>query len=360
MWQSLQIHFLLHSAITTEDLQALKNICPEAAIFTSINTAADSDTDTASESGCELPEPLTAMFDPSARDLSTADLQEKCKKIYEKMRGQCTTDRLEHLQDVTKEQAKCTTWGLHRVGRVTGSNFHRIIKCKDSSADSVMKLIMQYDATDLTVPAVMWGKQMEDTARKNYETEMKKIHMNFNVKAVGLTVRADEPYLAASPDGVLSCDCCGTGLLEIKCPYKYREGLEGSETDASFCLDGNYDLRPTHPYYSQIQLQMYVSQMDMCDFMVWTKTSSIICRLRRDEPFLQETLPKAESFFMDHLLPELVCRCKDPDLAEEIKCLYCKKPSFGKMIKCTDCCQNFHYPCVNITRYSKKWKCGCK
>ena len=223
-----------------------------------------------------------------------------------------------------------------------------------------MKLIMQYDATDLTVPAVMWGKQMEDTARTNYETEMKKIHMNFNVKAVGLTVRADEPYLAASPDGVFSCDCCGTGLLEIKCPYKYREGLEGSETDASFCLDGNYDLRPTHPYYSQIQLQMYVSQMDMCDFMVWTKTSSIICRLRRDEPFLQETLPKAESFFMDHLLPELVCRCKDPDLAEEIKCLYCKKPSFGKMIKCTDCCQHFHYPCVNITRYSKKSKCGCK
>ena len=116
------------------------------------------------------------MFDPSARDLSTADLQEKCKKIYEKMRGQCTTDRLEHLQDVTKEQAKCTTWGLHRVGRVTGSNFHRIIKCKDSSADSVMKLIMQYDATDLTVPAVMWGKQMEDTARKNYETNEENTH----------------------------------------------------------------------------------------------------------------------------------------------------------------------------------------
>ncbi|CAL8384300.1 unnamed protein product [Arctogadus glacialis] len=76
---------VLSTAITTEDLQAHKNICPEAAIFTSINTAADSDTDTASESGCELPEPLTAMFDPSARDLSTADLQEKCKKIYEKM-----------------------------------------------------------------------------------------------------------------------------------------------------------------------------------------------------------------------------------------------------------------------------------
>lgn len=79
------IHFLLHTAITMEDLQALKNICPDAALFTSINTAADSDT--ASESGSELPEPLTAMYDPSARDLSSADLQEKCKTSYGRMRG---------------------------------------------------------------------------------------------------------------------------------------------------------------------------------------------------------------------------------------------------------------------------------
>ncbi len=129
--------------------------------------------------------------------------------------------------------------------------------------------------------------------------------MNFNLKAVGLTVKADEPFLAASPDGVFSCGCCGTGVLEIKCPYKYKEGLEGSESDPSFCLDETYDLRPTHPYYTQIQLQMYVCQMDICDFMVWTKTSSIICRLGRDEPFLQETLLKAEVFFTDHLIPEL-------------------------------------------------------
>lgn len=88
---------------------------------------------------------------------------------------------------------------------------------------------MQYDANELTVPAVMWGRQMEDTARQCYVTEMRKTHTNFNLKAVGLTVKADKPYLAASPDGVFSCDCCGTGVLEIKCPYKYREGLQGSE-----------------------------------------------------------------------------------------------------------------------------------
>ena len=25
--------------------------------------------------------------------------------------------------------------------------------------------------------------------------------------------------LLASPDGLLMCDCCGLGVLEIKCPY---------------------------------------------------------------------------------------------------------------------------------------------
>ena len=26
----------------------------------------------------------------------------------------------------------------------------------------------------------------------------------------------------ATPDGVTECECCGAGLTEIKCPYKYR------------------------------------------------------------------------------------------------------------------------------------------
>lgn len=187
----------------------------------------DSDTDTASETEYELPEPLTAMYDPSAKDLSPADLKVKCEVSFDKMRGRCTITKLEHLQDVTKDQAKCTTWNIYRVGRITGSTFNRVVRCKQSSVESVVKHVMQYDTKELTVPAVMWGRQMEDTARQCYETEMRKTRTNVNLKAVGLTVKADKPYLAASPDGVFSCDCCGTGLLEIKCPYKYREGLTG-------------------------------------------------------------------------------------------------------------------------------------
>ena len=332
-------------------------------MFSSIDTTVGSDTDTASETGeSELPEPLTAMYDPYAKDLSPADLKEMCKTSYEKMRWQCTTNRLDDLQDVTKDQAECKTWNIHRVGRVTGSTFHRVVHCKESSVQSVVKDLMQYQSTDLSfVPAITWGRKMEDTARQTYVTEMSKIHANFKIKSVGLTVKADEPHLAASPDGIFSCDCCGKGVLEIKCPFKYRDGLEGCESDTSFCLNENYDLRPSHPYYAQIQLEMYVCQMDMCDFMVWTKTGSVICRLQRDEAFLQQSIPRAEVFFKEHLLPELLCRREDPKLAENTLCLHCKRPSFGKMIKCTKCSQHFHYECVNLTRKPKEWKCGsCK
>lgn len=51
-----------------------------------------------------------------------------------------------------------------------------------------------------------------------------------------------QPYLAASPDGEFSCGCHGTGVLEIKYPYEYKEGLEGSESEASFCLEEKYVL----------------------------------------------------------------------------------------------------------------------
>ena len=34
----------------------------------------------------------------------------------------------------------------------------------------------------------------------------------------GLVINPKYPYIGASPDGVVSCMCCGDGLLKIKCP----------------------------------------------------------------------------------------------------------------------------------------------
>ena len=77
---------------------------------------------------------------------------------------------------------------------------------------------MQYNPS---IPALKWGRDHEEEAKKAYLRHMKD-HGNFHLKPSGLIINASYPFLGASPDGTTYCICCGDGLLEIKCTYKYR------------------------------------------------------------------------------------------------------------------------------------------
>ncbi len=138
---------------------------------------------------------------------------------------------------------------------------------------------MQYNHTPLNVPSVFWGKSMEETARQAYTDLMVKNHQDFSVSSCGLVVRPSEPHLGSSPDDMVRCTCCGKGLVEIKCPYKYRDGLQGSAEDRQFCLDKYFNLKNSHPYYYQTQLHVFVSDVSYCDFVLWTRNEVIVQRI---------------------------------------------------------------------------------
>ena len=78
--------------------------------------------------------------------------------------------------------------------------------------------------------------------------------------------------MGASPDGIISCTCCGKGTLEIKCPYCHRgeSVTDAAYEDHKFCLqlnsDGSLHLDHTHAYYYQVQTQLFVSDVEYCDF----------------------------------------------------------------------------------------------
>lgn len=323
----------------------------------------DSETDTASECELvedlpeELPEPLSAMYDPTLGQQNPVGIAEKCEEAYLNMKRNIHPDQCERLEAKTKQQAKSQDWHTHREGRITSTTFYSVCTGNgDHLSETTLKKIMHYDDTNIQVPTVVWGRQQEEMARECYAKEVNKIHKNAKVSLSGFAIRPDEPHLGASPDAKVVCDCCGEGVVEIKSPYKYREGLLDVTDD--FCLDQNYDLKKTHPYYYQVQLHIHVCNVKYCDFIVWTIPEMIVNRITRDEELLQKALPIAKQCYFSCILPELLTRSQDPALKPPVSCNTCKKPEFGKMIKCVMCKHSFHYDCVQVKRRLKNWHCS--
>jgi hypothetical protein len=354
--------FLYFVAITDEGIQELNGFMPQAAVLTSFDAAACSDTDTASETGEDLPEPLTALYDPNARKLSEVDLLRKCSSTFDNFNKLASVDQLDSLEAVTKEQSKCQAWHVHRMGRITSTICHRIATMREDTCPSeTVAAAMHYKDKDLNTAATRWGVKNEANGRDFYKQVMRKHHDDFQVKLSGLVIRRDALHLGASPDGIVSCSCCGSGVLEIKCPHKYQYGFEGALGDRNFCLDENFELKRKHRYFFQIQHQMYVCDVQYCDFVVWTESAVSISRVTRDDSLLERLLPKMQSFFLQYILPEIITRRNDPQIKDSVTCYICDRPEFGKMIKCANCENDFHYECVHINRKCKGWMCAtCK
>ena len=83
-------------------------------------------------------------------------------------------------------------------------------------------------------------KEAKDFLRIYLETA----HTNCVVKDCGLFLNIDHPFLGASPDSLMNCDCCNNDyVIEVKCPYKCvsENIIDVVHTDRNFCMEMNAD-----------------------------------------------------------------------------------------------------------------------
>lgn len=255
------------NSVATERLKELKKIAPKAAVFSSIaesDEGTDSDgTDTADEDEQNsVPEPLTSLFQPAAINDTKEELENRKMKLYYLYERSYCQSQYYNLCQITRVQILSKTWQLHRAGRITAS-----IAKQAFNADSIndrgypktfMTSIMQY-GDEVDVPATIYGKAMEPVARKSFIDYAENHHDGFIAKDTGLHVLKDKPFLGASPDGLIECACHGKGVLEIKCPYKYKNGLDGWSPDESFPVSPDGVMRRKHAYFFQVQHQMLIT-----------------------------------------------------------------------------------------------------
>lgn len=90
-------------------------------------------------------------------------------------------------------------------------------------------------------PATYWGQRYEQIATQIYERKY-----NRNIVEFGLLTHDTLQWLAASPDGISEDGI----MLEIKCPY--RRKITGI---------------PPLYYYQQVQIQLEVADLEVCDFL---------------------------------------------------------------------------------------------
>ena len=101
--------------------------------------------------------------------------------------------------------------------------------------------------------ATSWGCEHEKEAQEAYVVKATKSHIGFKLSPSGLMIHLPYPHLAATPDGVIRCDCCGPGVVEIKCPYHCKfKTIKDACVEKSFCLEernGELLLKKSHSYY---------------------------------------------------------------------------------------------------------------
>jgi len=244
---------------------------------------------------CTLTSPACdEKFDNFVEQLSSKHDQKACDEIETKTRG----------------KGKNSNWIDARKGRITSSNFGLVCKKKsDTTPEATLKTVMGY--REFKTPATEWGKSHEPAARRIYIREIKSTHNDVHVAIPGLVVNPELPYLGSSPDGFVTCEHCSDkeGLLEIKCPYKYRNmSPTDAAKDSKFCskvVDGKLKLKVDHNYYYQVQGQLGISKRIWCDFYIWTLQGTSVQRIYFNESFWSDMLKKLKEFYRQFVVPEL-------------------------------------------------------
>ena len=305
------------------------------------------------------------------------DLPELLSVAESFLHDRVTPQMVDNLTQLTHGQSKSRIWYRYKTGRITASRFRQVLHTDPNQPSlSLLKGICYPESYKFSTQATSWGCEHEKDAIEVYKAQMTS-HAGLRISSSGFFVSTEHHFLGASPDALIECECCGAGVVEVKCPLCAEKSSieEATEKVRNFCLEKSshdiFQLKHDHPYYFQCQLQMYVTQRGYCDFVVWTSDTLHVERITPDNVLIESALPVTQKFFKHCILPELLGKWYtrsdkhpvNPPVPEEDdgSWCYCKSNKGGNMIACdSELCpiQWLHQECVGISVVpNDKWLC---
>jgi hypothetical protein len=342
-----------------------------------------------------------------------------CTSFEEKLAALSVTDvDITALCEATVSQRDSDVWVQQRVGRITATNCHAVFtrmatvaNKPDVNCNRLVNEVLGLTKKCQTA-AMKHGIAMEPHAARQYSAVMKMKHAKFRTYKAGLILCKSDPYLAASPDLFVNCECHSRGLCEIKSPYKTRH-LVPAHTHIKYLenVGGHSKLTRNSDYYFQVQAQMGVTGLKYCDFFVYTMHGYHLERIEFDEELWDVIRSRSLQFWRYYVVPKieqsvLIMPVNEPSVTSETDTAdsdisdneatdvvdhgYCQPPVkklracplklppyppvclcgvchatcisddahfSADSIQCSGCLLWFHHTCVNVMSADDTWLC---
>ena len=156
---------------------------------------------------------------------------------------------LEYMKSIPQAKQRSEEWFAARRNYITASNAYKAFQGKGGRN----QLIYEKCSPPIPIPTNLespmhWGQKYEPVTQMLYEKKF-----NTTIEEFGCIPHKDFPFLAASPDGIVTNELLPRygHMIEIKNPVS-RDLKDGKA--------------PPH-YFVQMQLQMEVCNLDVCDYV---------------------------------------------------------------------------------------------
>ncbi|CAN7983492.1 unnamed protein product [Ixodes hexagonus] len=247
----------------------------------------------------QRPATLTEALRMISRDDRVSD-----EGFYKAIQEMFSKAVVEQIATLTIQQAESPLWMEYRTGLITASVAYSVytrvktLRTKMGPHDlrPLFKLLMR--ESTFQSAAMARGSQDESTAKRKYLEES--THANLTIQESGLLIMKSEPCVGASPDGIVTCDCCERRVIEVKC----TNGMQGFKSREMMKSSENHMLKKTSRYYCQVQVQMGVAQVRSTDFFVYQdEHTHILFSVPFDEVFFRDVIERAVFFFKEYMIP---------------------------------------------------------
>ena len=215
---------------------------------------------------------------------------------------------ISEIAEKTVGQFDNELYRMCRVGRITASNFGKVIRLNKR----INELVRQASGLEQkeVYEAQQYGKDMESKAFEEFQ----KRNPKFKVFKSGIFICKGQEYLAASPDGLVCDDPADPdrwhAVLEIKCPWTLRNspGPLAPDFHPYFLVldqDGELCLKPDHDYYHQIMGQMFATGTKRGYFVVSSPRTGLFFQLLVDYDISwpDHAVTHLKEFYKRHMRP---------------------------------------------------------